>query len=326
MTPAATTAVEARPRGPYRLDHTASVTGLDGVTRRRDGVLRRLLHVGAAPVAVTAWQPAADRVCFRAAGPRAEAEEAIARLRRALGVDDDLSAFNARFRHDPLLGPAIRRRPGLRVLRHPDPFQALCWAITEQLIEFRRAAAIQRRLVWRFGREAGGLHDAPSAAAIAARAPCELEALDLSHTRAVALVKVARAVDRGRLDLAALERRPTAEVRARLEAFPGIGRWTSEVLCLRGYGRMDVVPAGDLGLLKLAGTILGVGRKADEEATRALFERYEPYAGLAAVHLMRATRSSRAYGDPRPGRKLSSSASPTRGGRGTRPFSNIQAA
>ena len=91
-------------------------------------------------------------------------------MRFALGVDDDLGAFYAEFADDPLIGRSLRSRPWLRVRRRPEPFEALAWAICEQLIEYERAAAIQRRLVTRLGRRwtgreggMGRLHDLPTA-------------------------------------------------------------------------------------------------------------------------------------------------------------------
>ena len=72
-------------------------------------------------------------------------------MRFALAVDDDLRPFYERFRFDPLLGRAVRARPLLRVRRRPEPFEALAWAICEQLIEAERAAAIQRRIVAALG-------------------------------------------------------------------------------------------------------------------------------------------------------------------------------
>ena len=49
--------------------------------------------------------------------PYTEGERSV--LRAALGLDDDLTEFYARFKRDPLLGPAIRRKPWLRARRCP---------------------------------------------------------------------------------------------------------------------------------------------------------------------------------------------------------------
>ena len=141
---------EIRPRWAFRMPR---MLGADGVTRRRGGVVMRLLHVEGEPVVVRAAQPSVSRVVVGAQAERADlAEEGIARMRFALGVDDDLSAFHERFRFDPLIGPVVRSTPWLRPTRRPDPFEALAWAVTEQLIDYPRAAAIQRRIVWRLGR------------------------------------------------------------------------------------------------------------------------------------------------------------------------------
>ena len=61
-------------------------------------------------------------------------------MRFAVGVDEDHREFHERFQGDPLHRPRRARScPQLRVRRRPDPWEALAWAITEQLIEFDRA-------------------------------------------------------------------------------------------------------------------------------------------------------------------------------------------
>jgi 3-methyladenine DNA glycosylase/8-oxoguanine DNA glycosylase len=284
--------VEVSPAGQFRLPRRL---GMDGVTRRRGGVIERLLHdEEGAPVAVRVAQTAPASVVFGARAQRREsAEHGIARMRFALGVDDDLREFRTRFAGDPLIGGSLRRRPWLRVDRRPEPWEALVWAVCEQLIEYERAAAIQSRLVTRLGRRwsgrgadewASGLRDLPSAATVGGAAPAMLESCDLSGARATALGRVAREVADGRVDLHDAE--PERGWR-RLRAIPGIGAWTVEMLALRGQGRYDQLPAGDLGLLKLAGRILSGGdprARASEEQVRDMFAPYGGWAGLAAVH------------------------------------------
>jgi 3-methyladenine DNA glycosylase/8-oxoguanine DNA glycosylase len=243
---------EVAPVSPFRLPGHGT---RDGLLRPRDGGVARLIHVEGEPAVVTVRQSRRDRVRFAASAPsRGGAKEALARMRFALGVDDDLRPFYERFRFDPLLGPAIRSRPDLRVLRRPDPFEALAFAICEQLIESGRAAAIQRRLVNRWGRRCPhtGLRDAPDAMSLAGVAPAELQALDLSGGRARALRRAAREVAAGRIDL---EDADHERGWSRLRAIPGIGAWTVEMLALHGQGRHDEVPAGDLAFSKLVGRL-----------------------------------------------------------------------
>jgi DNA-3-methyladenine glycosylase II len=282
---------EVTPAGPFRLPR---MTGMDGVLRRRGGVLERLLHDGEEPVLVRVAQTAGDTVLFGArARTRGAATHGIARMRFALGVDEDLRVFLRTFSRDPLIGRSLRRRPWLRVGRRPDPFEALAWAICEQLIEYERAAAIERRVVAALGRrwrgwdaEPGGPRDLPAVTVLADTAPALLQSFDLAAGRALALVRAAREVARGRVDLHSSDHERGWR---RLRAIPGIGPWTVEMLALHGQGRHDQLPAGDLGLLKLGGRLLSGGdplARADEQQVRELFAPYGEWAGLAAAHMI----------------------------------------
>jgi 3-methyladenine DNA glycosylase/8-oxoguanine DNA glycosylase len=274
--------VEVRPPWPFRLGGGS----MDGLLRRRGAALQRLLRIDGEPVLVGMVQPARDRVLFAARGPsEAAAHAAIERMRFATGVDDDLRPFHDRFRDDPVIGRSVRTNYALRVRRQPQPWETLLAAITEQLIELERAMVIQKRLIGAFGYRcpATGLRDAPEAAVIAAQAPAKLTSFDLAPKRAIALRRCAEEVARGRVDL------HDHNVR-RLLAIRDIGPWTVEMLGLHGQGRMDVVPAGDLGFLKIVGRLLtGNPRaRAEEAQVREFLEPYGEWKGLAGVHLMHA--------------------------------------
>jgi len=285
--------VEVRPPSPFRLGRGST----DRTLRIEGGVATRLLTVDCAPVLARAWMRGPGRVAVRAeavdpaaltvpvpceelrpAG-RPELQTAIERLRFALGVDEDMAAFHQRFRRDPLVGPIIRRRPDFRPSRRLWPWEALAAAVCGQLIEAGRAATIERRIVGRWGARLGGsgrgaLRDVPPAALIAGRAPAELQSMDLSGGRSVALRKLARDVARGRSDVVD----PAND--ARLLAVPEIGPWTVQCLALFGRGEADALPAGDLGYIKLVGHLAGLGRRATVPEVEEFYAPYAPYRGL----------------------------------------------
>jgi 3-methyladenine DNA glycosylase/8-oxoguanine DNA glycosylase len=247
----------------------------------------RWLHFRDQPVIARAWL---GRGCVRIAADapsRAAALYGIDRVRFLCGIDQDLSEFHRRFRRDPLLGPVIRRWPMIRPGRKAEPFEALAFAITEQLIEEGRAYEIQRRLIARWGRRSacGRWRDAPTPEALAACAPAELAACDLAPKRALAMVKVAREVAAGRIDLD--EHEPAW---LRLRAIREIGSWTVEKLALEGQGRDDVLPAGDLAYLKIVGRLADLGRRATEGEVREFFEPYAPFQGLAGTYVIAGRR------------------------------------
>lgn len=263
--------------------------------RRRGGVLERLLHIEGEPVVVRVAQPRPERVVFGAWAAQQEAAEwGIERMRKALGVDLDLRAFYERFRFDRLIGPAVRADPALRVLGRPVPFEALAFAICEQLIEYERAAEIQRRMIWRLGRrcEVTGLRDAPDAGTLAAQAPALLASMDLSPGRALTLVAAAREVAFGRVDL---DDPQVERGWQRLRALRGIGNWTIQMLALTGQGRLDQLPALDVGYLKFVGRRLHGDpfARATEAEVMEFFAPYEPWSGLAGAYALRGSVNMR---------------------------------
>jgi 3-methyladenine DNA glycosylase/8-oxoguanine DNA glycosylase len=287
--------VEVRTPGPYRLPRSST----DRTLQVRAGVARRFLHVGSSPVLMRAWQPGRERVILRAeavdpgavswppagapvepvaAGPD-ELEQALERVRFALAVDVDLGDFQRRFRRDPLLGPLLRRRPDYRPRRTLWPWEALVSAVCGQLIEAERAATIERRIAGRWGPRLGqgrvALRDVPAATTIAGRAPAELQSMDLSAARSIALRRLADDVAAGRARL------DSADSDRRLLATPEIGPWTVQRLALYGRGDMDSLPAGDLAYIKLVGRLAGLGRRATIPEVEEFYAPYEPYRGLA---------------------------------------------
>jgi 3-methyladenine DNA glycosylase/8-oxoguanine DNA glycosylase len=291
VTTAVVAECDVKPVGPYRLPPA----GRDGLLRRRDGAFWRLLHDrDERPVVVRAW-PTGGALRFRAEAFDAEAAEwGIQRMRFAFGIDHSLAEFHRAFKRDPLIGPMIRRTPWVRPLRRPEPFEALAWAITEQLIEAERAEDIQRRLVWRWGRRGDhGLRDAPLPAVLAARAPAELCAVDLAPRRAQAMVEASRAVAAGHVDLSHHER-----AWQRLLKIRNIGPWTVEKLAFHGQGRDDRLPAGDLAYVKLVGHLLGLGRRATVPEVEEYFAPYAPFRGLAGAYALAGWHKAMGAGPP----------------------------
>ncbi|WP_028063284.1 DNA-3-methyladenine glycosylase family protein [Solirubrobacter soli] len=245
------------------------------------GVARRALRVGSELALVeAAWR--GDEVLLRAhAADEAAARLAVERMRFVLMLDEDLEPFHRAFRSDPLLGRALRARPKLRWLRKPEPFEALAWAIIEQLIDTQRAGNI----AWAFTRAHGirhprGLWVAPTPAAFANAAA--LEAAGLAPTQARTLSRVARAIADGRLD-------PAADDQRALAAIPGVGEWTIAHLNLFGRGRFDVPLARDVGMRNAYARVAGVRTgSVTEEEFAAVLDRYTPWQGLAAMYLVSA--------------------------------------
>ena len=243
------------PRGPYRL---------------------RLMNRGpqwTAPLtsgrSARAWQRPDGAVVIQASD-----DEGIATARFMLAVDDDTIGFHERFDRDPLLGPSARAHVGFRPLRRATVAHALLRAMCGQLIEARRAIAIERAITRATG-EAVVTQEA-----LARFSPAELRAHGLAQHRATALARIVRTID-----LEALRAFPTDILLARLTRERTIGPWSVGVIAMEGLGRYDHGIVGDLSLVKLAASLWG--RWPEPGETAALLTPYGEWQGLACEVLLR---------------------------------------
>jgi AraC family transcriptional regulator of adaptative response / DNA-3-methyladenine glycosylase II len=250
---------------------------------------------GPATVAVGAVR-GRNELTLRVAGAPATALLSVTtRARRVFDLASDPATIAAALRGDALLGPLVRRRPGLRIPGAWDAFECAVRAVVGQQVSLAAGRTLVTRLVERAGtrlaRPTDGLTRLfPSAEALAA---ADLRGLGLVPARARTLAALARAVVEGRLLLDA----PADEVRAALLALPGVGEWTAEYVALRALGEPDAFPAGDLVLRRVA----GCGRALTPRALAERAEAWRPWRGYAAVHLWEAAASRPL--SPRPSRR-----------------------
>jgi 3-methyladenine DNA glycosylase/8-oxoguanine DNA glycosylase len=204
---------------------------------------------------------------------RASDEWALERARFMLALDDDTSDFHRRFSRDALIGPSARALVGYRPLRLATVGHATLRALCGQLIEARRARAIERSILRACRSES------PTQDQLARLSPVELRRRGLAMNRAAALTRMCRTIDLERLrDVS------TPAVVARLTREPSIGPWSCGVIALEGLGRYDHGIVGDLALMKLASSLRD--RWVEPWETAELLEPYGEWQGLAGVILL----------------------------------------
>lgn len=217
----------------------------------------------------------------------------LERVPDLLGERDDPSGFEP---HHPPVAEAWRAFGGWRVPRSGLVLQALVPSIIEQKVTGQEAFAGYRRLVQRFGAAAPGpggelgLRVPPDASGWAGIPSWEWLAAGVDPARSRTVV---RAVGHaGRIEECA--ELPAEAARARLQALPGVGRWTWAEVAQRALGLPDEVSFGDYHVAKNIGWAL-TGRQVDDDG---LAELLEPYAG----HRYRVQRLLELAGASRPRR------------------------
>jgi DNA-3-methyladenine glycosylase II len=148
-------------------------------------------------------------------------------------------------RRDPVLRDLMRLHGpcGLGDAQHTDPFRALVSAIISQQLSTKAAATIKARLETL----AGGRLTPERVSAID---DVELRGVGLSRQKIAYLRDLCDRVTGGRLTLDDLAAMTDEEVVVALTSVKGIGRWTAEMFLMFRLHRPDVLPLGDLGIVK----------------------------------------------------------------------------
>lgn len=192
--------------------------------------------------------------------------EAARTVRRMLGLDLDPEPLQTLRAVNGTLSATVRALRGMRPPRFADLFEAFANVVPFQQLSLDAGVAIVARLVHRFGAhvEHGGrrCRAFPTAATVGqARVP-SLRACGLSTRKAQGLRAIARAIADGELSEARLSAMATPDALAALSGLPGIGPWSAGLVMLRGLGRTDVFPPGDVGALRGLRELLHAGPRA----------------------------------------------------------------
>jgi DNA-3-methyladenine glycosylase II len=177
----------------------------------------------------------------------------------------------------------------LRIAGAPSLWEALVTAVLAQQINLRFAYDIRRALAVAFGRRARFGTETyfafPEPSRVARESEAGLRNFRLSRSKAGAIARLAEAFASRELSESEIATLPDEEAIERLTAIKGVGRWTAEIGLLRGLGRADVFPGGDLGVVKyLAMQLLGHRARVTESLMRQFADRWRPYRGLALVY------------------------------------------
>ena len=211
---------------------------------------------------------------------------------RMLGIDSDAAGFERQASGHPLLGRLIDSQRGLRIPLTPEPWEALAWAIMGQQISLKAAVALRRELIANVGsRHSSGFFAHPSAHAVSSLGVEVLRGLKFSRSKAEYLLAAATAISTGSVVLESLRNMSARHAARLLGSIRGIGPWTIQYVCLRGFGLADCLPSGDAGLAQ--GLEVIHGERPDPSQIREMLSCFAPYRSFATYHVWASLKINR---------------------------------
>jgi len=183
-------------------------------------------------------------------------------------------------RRDPILRDLMRRHGpcGLADSQHTDPFVALVHAIISQQLSTKAAATIAGRVETLLG-------EALAPARVTSVSDVQLRGAGLSGQKIGYLRDLCRRIEDRSLPLDTLEAMADEDVIAALTQVKGIGRWTAEMFLMFRLHRPDVLPVGDLGIVKAVQRAYRLRTLPSPARLVQLGESWRPYRSVACWYL-----------------------------------------
>ena len=288
-------------RAPLALDFALTARVLRRSTRNLvdrvddDGTWSRLVELSRGPALLRGRQHGAKVVFEAIPADPADVRTIKALVTRLFSLELDLAPFWRRVRREPGFAELAQRCAGLRPQRFATLFEALVNGICCQQLSLASGLTRLGYLAERFGPRTpdGSRAGSPDPVRLAAASIPMLRQAGLPARRAAELRDLAR------LPLALFERElnslPDEAARARLLELPGIGPWTADYVLLRGLGRLDVFPSGDVGAANTLGRILD--RAIDPQRTVKIAARFAPFRGMLYFSMLGYTLASSSRND-----------------------------
>ena len=190
-------------------------------------------------------------------------------------------------RRDPVLRDLMRvhGKCGLAAAQNAEPFSALLKAIVSQQLSTKAARTIYLRLVALFD-------GAPTPQGLARLGDDQLRGVGLSGQKLRYMRDLGTRVQDGSLPLHALDAMSDDEVIVVLTQVKGIGRWTAEMFLMFRLHRPDVLPVGDLGIVKAVQKAYGLRKTPTPDRLSKIGDAWRPYRSVACWYLWRSLNNT----------------------------------
>lgn len=201
-------------------------------------------------------------------------------LRRTLGLDVDPVPLQRILGAEHAFRDTALTLRGMRPPRFASLFETFASVVPFQQLSLEAGLAIVARLVWKFGRylehDTRRFYAFPTAQAIAEARLASLRLCGLSARKAQTLRALARVVEAGAVTEEQLSGMSTPVALSTLTELPGIGPWSAGLVLLRGLGRIDVFPPGDVGAMRGVRALM---RRGPQAPLGPIIERFGEHRG-----------------------------------------------
>ncbi|MCF7796725.1 MAG: DNA-3-methyladenine glycosylase [Lentisphaeria bacterium] len=208
----------------------------------------------------------------------------------------DLRKFYQHVSEDPVMASLTERLYGFTFIRKHSFFEAMATAIIDQQLNVAFATTLRERFIRQYGRQirwrGSDYTIFPQPEDLTSVTPEDLRPLQFSQRKAEYILDIASALQSRRLNPDELGRLEDDALLNELCSLRGVGRWTAEYVGMMAFGRVDYLPAADIGLQRAVQQLYHLSKRPTEQEVRQRGEAWKPYRGLATFYLWHASEAA----------------------------------
>ncbi|MBT5318499.1 MAG: DNA-3-methyladenine glycosylase 2 family protein [Chloroflexi bacterium] len=305
MTPTDPAHFTLKPQPPYDFAANANFVthykGQEGADTFDGEILTRVLDLGTnvAKVDITSNGSTDDpalNITLSGQPIPAEIDTATRLVDRVVGARGNPQPFYDLVAEIPQLALLPETFHGLHLTQATSLFETITWAVLGQQISANVAASLRRKITEAYGRS-GEIDGHPYALFprpedLASADIDDLRALGLSQRKAEYTLGLRDEFGSGRITEARLAAMDDEAVETELLKLRGIGPWTAHWLLIRGLGREDAFPIGDVALQKTLGELV-TGELFTPKELVDYAEQFRPYRSYLTIYLFALIRARR---------------------------------
>ena len=229
--------------------------------------------------------------------PDAAAREGIREyIREWLDLETPLEDFYQAMTRDKIVGPLVERYRGLRLVKVPDLFEAISWAIIGQQINLTFAYQVKKNLVEYCGNyleyEGEKFYRFPGPEQVLALSDATMRQLKFSRQKSAYVKGVAEKILAGELQKDHLLQLPPREAREALIQIKGVGNWTANYVQMRCLHHRDAFPVEDVALHLALKNQFQLDRKPNKEQALELAKSWTDWKAYITYYLWATLRES----------------------------------
>lgn len=198
-------------------------------------------------------------------------DEVIKTLRRILGLDIDLTSFYNKILDSQYFSGLARKFMGAKPVVFPTLLETVINAISCQQISLNVCLTLVNKLAEKLGGkillDSMQINVFPTVEGLTRAKPEDLRSLGYSSRKVEYILNAVNAIK----DNNSLES---------IKGLKGLGKWSINYILLRGLGRIDVIPTGDVGFRNKAKRFLGVEKIED------ILSPFKEYSGMIYYYLL----------------------------------------